>query len=134
MKKFFSSWMLAVLLALTALSLSACAADKKPEAVVEQFYRAAFDDKTDEAINYVALGDVKENDMTATKGKIQMMVGGMSSKAKEWGGLQSIKTTVLEQEETYAKVETELTFKNDEIREHVEKLVKEDGKWKIILE
>ncbi|WP_084224446.1 DUF4878 domain-containing protein [Stenoxybacter acetivorans] len=132
MKKFFSSWMLAVLLALTALSLSACA-DKKPEAVVEQFYQAVFDDKTDEAMSYFSLADVEENDMTAVKGKLQMVIGGMSSGAKKAGGLQSMKTTVLKQEEAYAEVETEFTFKNNDVEKKITKLVKEDGKWKIAL-
>lgn len=119
-----------VCLSLFALALAGCGAS--PENVVEKFYKAVADNRAEDAIAHFSLKDVKENDMTAAKGKLIMVVGEQYSRIQSKGGLDSIKTSLVQQEGDRASVKVELKFKDGSSTEETMKLIKEDG-WKIFL-
>jgi hypothetical protein len=119
-----------VWLSLFALVLAGCGSS--PEGTVEKFYKAIADNRVEDAVAHFSIKDVKENDMTAVKGKLMMIVGEQYSKIQSKGGLDSIKTSLVQQEGDKAVVKAELKFKDGTSKEETVKLVK-DGDWKIFL-
>ena len=81
-------------MSLFALALVACSTPT-PEDVVRYFYKAVAGNRIDEAVGYFSLVDVKENDMAAAKGKLQMIAGELSSRIATNDGLDSVTTTVV---------------------------------------
>jgi hypothetical protein len=124
---------LAFLGAFFAFALLAACSSQTPESVASDYMKAVANNRVDEAIGYFALEDVKENDLTAVKGKMQMVVGSQYSKIQERGGMKSVSSTLIEQKDGTAVVEVEITYKNDETRKDRMPLIKESGKWKIKL-
>ncbi|MDR1423871.1 MAG: DUF4878 domain-containing protein [Azoarcus sp.] len=120
-------WMSLFVLVLAACSPSA------PEDVVKDFYKAVADNRVDDAVAYFSLQDVKENDLTVVKGKLQMVVGERYSRIQDNGGLESITTEVVEQQDDTARVKVELKFKNGKTKNESARLVKDSGKWKMHL-
>jgi len=112
--------------------LAACS-PQSPESVAESYIKAVANNRVDEAIGYFALGDVKENDLTAVKGKIQMIVGGQYSKIQESGGLDSVSTSLIDKKDNQARVKAEIKYKNDKIDNQTFNLIQESGKWKIAI-
>ncbi|MDR3214544.1 MAG: DUF4878 domain-containing protein [Azoarcus sp.] len=125
-RKLFALWM-----SLFALALAGCSSS--PDDVVKDFYKAVADNRVDEAITYFSLKDVKENDLTTMKGKLQMVVGAYYSRIQENGGLDSITTTIIEQNGDTVRVKAELKFKNGKTKDESNILIKDAGKWKIKL-
>ena len=119
-------------MSLFALALVACSTPT-PEDVVRDFYKAVAGNRIDEAVGYFSLVDVKENDMAAAKGKLQMIAGELSSRIATNDGLDSVTTTVVEQTDETARVKVELKFKNGKTLDESHDLVKDSGKWKIEL-
>lgn len=114
---------------LFALTLAGCSTPA-PEEVVKDFYKAIASNRIDEAIGYFSLTDVKENDMAAAKGKLQMIAGEFASRIANNGGLDSVTTTIVEQTDETARVKAELKLKNGQTLNESHNLVKESGKWK----
>ncbi|GHU11391.1 hypothetical protein AGMMS50225_16810 [Betaproteobacteria bacterium] len=128
----FARKLLLLWISLFALALTACSS-ASPEDVVKNFFEAAAANRVDEAIEYFSLRDVKENDLTAAKGKLQIIVGQTYSNIQKNGGLDSITTTLVEQKEDTARVKVEIKFKNGKSSDQHKNLVKDSGKWKIVL-
>jgi hypothetical protein len=129
----FARKLLALWMSLFALSLAGCA-PASPDSVVQNFWKAVADNRVDEAVGYFSLKDVKENDLTSAKGKVQMIVGQLHSDIQKKGGLESVLTTVGEQTDTTAKVKAEVKFKNGTSKSENFNLVKDsDGSWRIKL-
>ena len=128
----FARKLLLLWMSLFALALTACSS-ASPEDVVKNFFEAAAANRVDEAIEYFSLKNVKENDLTAAKGKLQMIVGQTYSNIQKNDGLNSITTTLVEQKEDTARVKVELTFKNGKSHSQHSNLVKDSGKWKLAL-
>ncbi|MDR1462565.1 MAG: DUF4878 domain-containing protein [Azoarcus sp.] len=120
-------WMSLFVLVLVACSPST------PEDVVKDFYKAVADNRVDDAVAYFSLKNVKENDLTTMKGKLQMVVGDTYSRIQNNGGLESITTELIEQQDDTARVKVELKFKNGKTKNESTRLVKDSGKWKLHL-
>ncbi|MCL2160460.1 MAG: DUF4878 domain-containing protein [Betaproteobacteria bacterium] len=114
--------------------LAACSS-QSPESVAGDYMKAAANNRVEEAIGYFALGDIKENDLTAVKGKLQMIVGQQYSVIQDNGGLDSVSTNLVEKNEdgTSATVMVETKFKNGQSKKDRMTLIQESGKWKIRL-
>jgi hypothetical protein len=116
-----------------ALALSACGSPPSPENTVQSYFKAVDGNRVEEAVDLFSLKDVKQNDLTMAKGKLQMIVGEQYSNTKKAGGLESVKTKLVEQKEDTAVVEAEIRYKNGRIRTEKLTLVKESGAWKLKL-
>lgn len=123
MKKFIATFM-----ALLVLSITACSSFDSPSTVVKHFYE------------YVAAGKVNDAyELIAKDGKLMLQKygGGVSAlsdstqKLKGKGGLESIKIKSEEITGDTAEVEFSLTYGNGTTKNDNEKLVKENGSWKI---
>jgi uncharacterized protein YbaA (DUF1428 family) len=125
--------LLALCMSFFALAVVGCSSST-PEGVVQDFYKAVAANKVDDAIAYFSLRDVEKNDLTAAKGKMQMLVGEAHSQIEKRGGLESVTATMGEQKDDFARVRVELKFKNGETRGENVTLVKDDGDWKIRIE
>jgi hypothetical protein len=120
-------------LSLCALTLAGCSAPS-PENTVEKYYKAVAANHVDEAVSCFSLSDVKESDdLTAVKGKLQMIVGDHHSKIQKKGGLDSIATRTLKQENNSAEVEATVKFKNGETKKETIRLSKDGSDWKLVL-
>ncbi|MDR2129240.1 MAG: DUF4878 domain-containing protein [Burkholderiaceae bacterium] len=124
--RFFMACLLGALLA-------ACGASS-PESTVKDFYKAIADNRTDDAMALILIEDVKQSNLTAAKGKLQMMFGMLAAEIEKGGGLKSIETKIISQEGDVAVVEATLVLGNDK-QEKAGKtnLVKKDGRWMIQL-
>jgi len=116
---------------LTVTLLTACS--QSPESVVRSYFKAVADNRTEEAVGYFSLKDVKESDLTMVKGKFRMFVGGQYSVMQEKGGLDSISTTLVDQNDATANVAYEIKYKNGETEKDTLPMVKDSGQWKIQL-
>jgi hypothetical protein len=125
--------LLALWASLFAFALLAACSPQPPEDVVKDFMKAVAANKVDDATRYFALADVKENDMTTAKGKIQMMAGQQYAEMQKNDGLDSISATTVKIEGDRASVTVELKFKNGKTRKDRFNLAQESGKWKIVL-
>jgi hypothetical protein len=119
-------------LSLFTLALAGCSSST-PTDVVQDFYKAVAANKVDAAVAYFSLRDIKESDLTAAKGKMQMVVGNAHSKIENQGGLESVTTTVIEQKDDIVRVKAELKFKNGVTNDEYFTLEKDGGNWKIRL-
>jgi hypothetical protein len=124
---------LALLGAFFAFALLAACSSQTPESVASDYMKAVANNRIDEAIGYFSLEDIKENDLTAAKGKMQMIAGAQYSAIQEQGGMKSVSSTLLEKKDNLAEVEVEVTYKNNETRKDRMTLTKESGAWKIKL-
>ena len=113
--------------------LAACSS-QTPESVTESYIKAVANNRIDEAIGYFSLDDVKENDLTAAKGKLQMIAGEQYSKIQKSGGLDSVSTSLTDNKDNISSVKVVMKFKNGKTREETFRLVQESGKWKISLQ
>ncbi|WP_051233875.1 DUF4878 domain-containing protein [Halomonas halocynthiae] len=122
-------------LSLAALLLAGCGGSDSPQEVLTEFYETVADNDADKAIDYVSTSGLKESEMSMAKGKLQMIVGEFYGKAEDKGGLKNIEITdvTLSDDETQAQVKVVLTFGNGETMRSTDKLVKEDGDWKLSL-
>ena len=118
-----------------AFALLAACSSQSPESVASDYMKAAANNRVEEAIGYFALGNVKENDLTAVKEKLQMFVGEQYSVIQDNGGLDSVSTNLVEKNEdsTRAIVMVETKFKNGQSKQERMTLIQESGKWKIRL-
>jgi len=112
--------------------LAACSS-QTPESVTESYIKAVANNRIDEAIGYFALDDVKENDLTAVKGKLQMIAGEQYSKIQESGGLDSVSSSLIDNKGNSAHVKVEMKYKNGKTDDTTFNLIQKSGKWKIIL-
>jgi len=117
-------------LLLFILTFAGCGSS--PESVVEKFFKAAAANRVDDAIECFSLKDVKQNDLTMIKGKLQMIVGEQYSTIQEKGGLSSVKATLMEKSGDTAKVKAVVKFKNGQTDEEIFDLIKDKG-WKIVV-
>lgn len=113
--------------------LVACGLSSSPEGTVEAYFKAVADNRVEDAVAFYSIKDVKENDLTMVKGKLQMVVGEQISDIKDSGGLQSLDAKTVKAEGDRATVEVEMTYGNGEKKDETIELVKEDGGWKILL-
>ncbi|MCL2345606.1 MAG: DUF4878 domain-containing protein [Desulfobulbus sp.] len=118
---------------LFAFAILAACSSQTPESVAKNYIDAVAANRTEEAIGYYSLKDVKENDLTAVKGKLQMIVGQQYSSIQEHGGLDSVVTTLAKQDGNTARVDMELKFKNGKTKKDRLNLIQESGAWKIVL-
>lgn len=118
---------------LFALCLAACG--PSPDSVVQDFYKAVADNRADDAISYLLLEDVKENDLSDVKEKIQgMFINILHKRIEAGGGLESVDVTVVEKKGDAAKVHAEVKYKNGTDEGGDFDLVKNaKGEWKIKL-
>jgi hypothetical protein len=115
------------------LALMLCACGQSPEGTVKDYFDAVAENRVEDAVNFYSLKDVKENDLTMAKGKLQMIVGEQYSRIGENGGLESVKTKLVEQKDDEAKVEVEISYKNGQTSTDQIQLTKESGRWKLYL-
>ena len=121
-------------LLLTVLTLAACSSSK-PEAAVQQFYRAVEKGQIDKAIEHFSFADVSADSMVQAKGKVQMVVGEMKSRIDANDGLDKVEvleSNVDEGGET-ARVRVRLVFGNGKDTTESHRMRRDDGKWKIVL-
>jgi hypothetical protein len=119
-------------LSFCALILAGCGT-ASPEGTVEKYYKAVAANRVDEAVSCFSLKDVKENDLTAVKGKIQMVVGNQYSTIQKAGGLDSIATHTVKQDKDTAEVEATVKFKDGTTQKETFPLTKDGSDWKILL-
>ena len=117
------------------LAIAACTSSNSPLGTIQNFYAAVEKGDADKAANYVAFGNISDNEMMAAKGKLQMMVAEGKNKIEKNGGLSKV---ALEKEELNADGESgavvvKLHFKNNTEQTGRFKVVKEKGDWKIRL-
>jgi hypothetical protein len=117
--------------AFCVFTLLAACSSQTPESVVNDYIKAVANNRVDEAVGYFSLEDVKESDLTAAKGKFQMIVGEQHSNMQENGGLNSVSTVLASKDDNTAQVDVEMKFKNGKARKETFSLVKESGKWKV---
>ncbi|MCL2160461.1 MAG: DUF4878 domain-containing protein [Betaproteobacteria bacterium] len=100
-----------------------------PESVVSNHVKAVVANRVDEAIEYLVQRDANE------KKKLQAHVEGLHQQVQDNGGVDSILTSLVSKndDDTRAKVELELKYKNGETDGGQMDLIKESGKWKIQL-
>ncbi|MDR2208629.1 MAG: DUF4878 domain-containing protein [Azoarcus sp.] len=110
--------------------LSACSS-QGPEDVARDYIEAVADNRTEKAIEYLELGGIKGNDLTAIKTKMQAGLGLQHAAMKEKGGLKSVSPKLVKQEGDTADVEVELKYKNGETETENFTLTKKSGKWKV---
>jgi Zn/Cd-binding protein ZinT len=104
-----------------------------PEDTVEKFYKAVAANHAEEAVSYFSFKDVKENDLTAVKGKMQMVVGAEYAAIQQQGGLDSVTSRVVKQDKDSAEGEVTMNFKNGQTQTKTDTLTKEGGDWKFDL-
>ena len=125
---------LAVLLgAFFAFALLTACSPQTPESVVSSYIKAVASNNVDEAMGYLALGDVKGNEFTQTRGKIRGMLDSQYSAIQENGGLDSISTKLINKNDNIAHVKLTMKYKNGKTESGDMTLVKESGEWKISL-
>ena len=120
--------------AFCAFTLIAACSSQTPESVANDFIKAAASNRVDEAVGYFSLENVKENDLTAAKGKLLMIVGQLYSSIQSEGGLDSVSSTLVDnngKNDNTARVNVEMKFKNGKTKTEHFILAKESGKWKI---
>jgi hypothetical protein len=115
------------------LALMLCACGQSPESTVQDYFDAVAANRVEDAVNFYSLKDVKENDLTMVKGKLQMIVGEQYSRIEGNGGLASVKAKLVEQKDNEATVEVEISYKNGETSTEQIPLLKESGRWKLYL-
>jgi hypothetical protein len=113
------------------LALMLCACGQSPEGTVKDYFDAVAENRVEDAVNFYSLKNVKENNLTAAKGKLQMAVGAQHARIENNGGLASVKTKLVEQKDDEAKVEVEISYKNGQTKTDRIQLVKESGRWKL---
>jgi Zn/Cd-binding protein ZinT len=105
---------------------------QSPKIVAENYIKAVANNRVEEAVGYFSLEDVKKNELTMAKGKIQMVVGMQYANFEENGGLDSVTATQVEQTDNMAEITVEMKFKNGETEEEDLTLIKDaSGTWKI---
>lgn len=117
-----------------AFALTACSGGK-PESTVETFYEAAAQGDVDKAIAQISFSGVPAAQMTAAKGKMQMIVGEMQARIQANDGLDEVEileSKVGEDGKT-ATVRAKVIFKNGKDKTESHRLIKEDGDWKLQL-
>jgi hypothetical protein len=116
------------------LAFLLCACGQSPEGTAEAYLRAVAENRVEDAINFYSLKDVRENDLTTARGKLQMIIGEQYSRIKARGGLKSLTTNLVEQEGNEAKVEVEIRYENGDTEKANFRLTKESGDWKLHLQ
>ena len=116
------------------LLLAACAS-KKPEAVVEQFYRAAAKGDVEEATKQVSFTEVPADVMVQAKGKVQIIIGEMQNRVQTNEGLDKIEivNVTVNRDEKTAVVESKVVFKNGKSMTEKHHLIQTDDGWKLRL-
>jgi hypothetical protein len=115
------------------LTLSACGSSPSPESTAQSYFKAVDENRVEDAIKFFSLKDVKKNDLSTAKDKLQMIVGRQCSNFKKAGGLESVKTKLVEQKKDRAVVEAAIRYKNGQTRTEKLTLAKESGVWKLKL-
>ncbi|MDR1890340.1 MAG: DUF4878 domain-containing protein [Zoogloeaceae bacterium] len=121
------------MLCLLGVFLVACGSSSSPEGTVNDYFKAVVDNRVEDAVAFYSIKDVKDNDLTMVKGKLQMIVGEQISKMQKSGGLQTLTTKTVSAEGDTATVEVEITYGNGKKESETLKLGKEEGGWKILL-
>jgi len=115
-----------------AVTLLACSSLQSPESVVESYFKAVAENRVEEAVGYVALESILENDLAKAKRKFVLMTATQYAVIQNRGGLYSITTTLVDQDETTANVKAEMEYVNDDrVDRSTITLRKESGRWKI---
>jgi hypothetical protein len=112
-------------------SLLIACGKSSPEGTVKDYLDAVANNRVEEAVAFYTLKNVKENDLTMAKGKLQMIIGEQYSKIQTAGGLQSVETKIIRQENDKATVEAHIVYSDSKEDTARFNLVKEDGGWKI---
>ncbi|MDR2129239.1 MAG: DUF4878 domain-containing protein [Burkholderiaceae bacterium] len=118
---------------LGALLLACGTVASTPEGTVKEYLKAVADNRAADAVAFYELGNVKDNDLTMVKGKLQMMIGAEYSRMQDDGGLQLVETRIVSQEGDAATVETTLTMGQGKQETNKVDLVKKEGRWMIQL-
>ena len=116
----------------TSLLLTGCG-QTKPEDVAKNFYQALEDKNVDKAYGMLYLDTKASQHEMETKGKLQMIVGEVSSRIEQKGGTQSIEVGDVATKEDNARVQLHITFKNKTQSDETFNLRKQNDEWKIRL-
>ena len=116
----------------TSLLLTGCG-QTKPEDVAKNFYQALEDKNVDKAYDMLYLDTKASQHEMETKGKLQMIVGEVSSRIEQKGGTQSIEVGDVATKEDNARVQLHITFKNKTQSDETFNLRKQNDEWKIRL-
>jgi len=121
-------------LSLTVLVLAACGASDKPEDVVQAYYKAAAAGNADAVTKLMYLEEVPADQMAQAKGKVQMLVGEIASRAKANDGLKKIEVleTRFETDQDRVTVKVGLTFGNGKAHTESVRLRRHDKKWQVL--
>jgi len=122
-------------LILVGVLLAACSSSK-PESTVEAFYQAAAKRDVDKVMEQFALGDISGDELMMTKGKVQMMVGQMAAQIEENGGIKRIEVleSSVDKDGDSARVQIKLIFNDGSEQVESNRLRREGGKWKILMQ
>ena len=120
--------------AIFAFTLAACSGGS-PESTIESFYKAAADGDVEKAAEQISFASVPAAQMTAAKGKVQMIVGEMQSRIQANDGLDSVEIveSKIDDEKKTARVRSRIVFNNGKDQTENHRLINEDGDWKILL-
>jgi len=131
MRRFFAG-----VFAVFALTLTACSGGGgSPDTVVQEFIKAVDRQDADKALSYFSYEGINSDAIPATRGKLQMMIGEMSSRFSRNNGVDkvNIKESTLDAAKTAASVTVSIAFKNGRNLDENFRLKKEKNNWKIVL-
>jgi len=122
-------------LLLASMLLAACSSSK-PESTVEAFYQAAAKRDVDKVMEQFALAGISGDELLMTKGKVQMMVGQMAAQIEENGGIKRIEVleSSIDKDGDSARVQIKLIFNDGSEQTESNRLRREGGKWKILMQ
>ena len=113
-----------------SLIIVGCSGTPSPEDIVRNYYKAVDANRVDEAFSYYSLKGVANQDLTSMRQKLKGLVSEQNRELKKNGGLDSIQTTIVQQDGKVAVVKVVLRFKNGKTHQGQLKLV-QDGGWKL---
>ena len=119
---------------IAALMLSACSGNK-PESVIETFYTAVAKNDADLALKQLSLTGVPASSAAMANDKLKMMIGAMSEKITQSGGMKKIEIVdvAFNADKTQAQVKSILILKDGKEIKNNGSVIKEGGDWKIAI-
>ena len=135
MKSFiaFSRHLTALLLLFLPLILHGAPSHDSPEHVVQKLYRAVAENNADAYMSCFSFKGFDQNDKKIMQLQLKEVLSITHEKLKEDGGLQSVKTGILERKGNTARVEAVVTSGSGQSGTETLTLIWEEGGWKIDL-
>lgn len=119
---------------LAAFILSACSGSK-PESVVETFYTAVAKNDADLALKQISWAAVPPSSVAMANDKLKMMVGAMSQKITQSGGLKKVEIVdvAFNADKTQAQVKSILVLRDGKEIKNNDSVIKEGSAWKMAI-